>query len=171
MGGISLQQHDHIPDYKTPIEARLAKYLKIWRDDRAALSAFGLPVEQEIAKLLEWYICECLAYGPKEVADWWSDGVVQLKIEQTNTDSFKLLGVTWIDSQGLAPFEIDVELNPADDHLFARTRFRIGSLDGCGRAEVRRPRIATECVLEKRPKRDRDWAMAVELAPPEQDRS
>jgi hypothetical protein len=116
--------------------------------------------------LLEWYICECIPYGPGNLSEWWSDGVEKLVITQTADEAFKLLGVTWISSLGRAPFEIDVELNPADDQYFAKTVFRIGTLDDRGKPRVFGRLIAEESILEKRPRQDRDWAMAVELTPP-----
>src|SRR5262245_6266383 len=101
-----------IPDYKIPIEARLVKYLRVWRDDPNSVTVNGRNVEREICSLLECYICECLLYGPSNLRGWWSDGVIRLEINQTAQERFKLLGVTWIDCHGIAPFEIEVELNP-----------------------------------------------------------
>ena len=156
-----------VPDYKIPIEARLVRYLKAWRDDQSSHSANGGPVEQEIRSLLEWYICECLKYGPSNLKGWWSDGVIRLEILLTANDCFKLLGVTWIDSQGVAPFEIDAELDPKDDSKFARTIFRIGTLDEHNQPMVFDRRIDAGHILQTRPVENPDWAMAVELTPPE----
>jgi hypothetical protein len=143
--------------------------LKAWRGDPSSHSASGRPVEQEIRSLLEWYICECLTYGPSKLRGWWSDGVIRLEIRLTATNCFKLLGVTWIGSQGLAPFEIDVELNPKDDSRFARTIFRFATLDEHNRPMVFGRRIDSGHILETRPHENRDWAMAVELTPPARD--
>jgi hypothetical protein len=74
--------------------------------------------------------------------------------------------VTWIDSLGIAPFEIDVELDPHDDMYFAKTVFRIGMLDNHGHPLVCNRNLAPTRVLEMRPRYNRDWAMAVELTPP-----
>jgi hypothetical protein len=154
------------PDYKIPIETRLVKYLRIWRDDPNSLTINGRTVEQEIRGLLEWYICECIAYGPNNLGGWWSDGIIHLEINQTAQGIFKLLGVTWIDCHGIAPFEIDVELNPTDDSHFAKTIFRIGMLDDRGCPKVFNRRVDAGYILEMRPRQNRDWAMAVELTPP-----
>jgi hypothetical protein len=124
------------------------------------------PVEQELASLLEWYICECLAYGPSQLGGWWADGVIVLTIETTEPDHFKLLGVTWIDCHGIAPFEIDLELDPADDTRFAKTIFRIGTLDDRGHPQILDRRLDARSILKNRPQQNRDWAMAVELTPP-----
>jgi len=115
--------------------------------------------------LLEFYICGCIAYGPKNLGGWWSDGVVHLEIENSKPDRFKLLGVTWIDSMGIVPFEIDLDLHPNDDKYFAKTVFRIGMLDDCGRPMVCNRNLAHTRVLENRPRYDRDWAIAIELTP------
>ncbi len=92
----------------------------------------GRPLFQEMRGLLEFYICGCIPYGPKNLGGWWSDGVIHLEISEAAPDSFTLLGVTWIDSLGISPFEIDLKLDPHDDVYFARTVFRIGMLDHYG---------------------------------------
>jgi hypothetical protein len=140
--------------------------LKVWREDAASHSASGGSVEQEIRSLLEWYICECLTYGPSNLRGWWSDGVIRLEIRLTATDCFKLLGVTWIGCEGLAPFEIDVELDAKDNSRFARTILRIGTLDEHNRPMVFGRKIDAGHILQTRPVENRDWAMAVELTPP-----
>jgi len=155
-----------IPDYKIPIETRLLKYLRLWRDDPKAVTSNDRPVEQEISSLLEWYICECIHNGPGSLSDWSSDGVIHLEINQITLESFKLLGVTWIDCWGVAPFEIDVELYPLDDICFAKTIFRLGTLDDQGRPNLFDRDTHPVRVLEKRPRHNQDWAMAVELTPP-----
>jgi hypothetical protein len=121
---------------------------------------------QEICGLLEFYICACIPYGPKNLGGWWSDGVVHLDITETGRDRFTLLGVTWIDSLGIAPFEIDLELDPNDDIYFAKTVFRIGTLDSYGHPSVCNRNLAPTRVLDMRPRYNRDWAMAVDLTPP-----
>jgi hypothetical protein len=138
----------------------------MWRDNPSALTINNRSVEQEIRSLLEWYIGECIPYGPHSLGGWWSDGVIHLEIHETAPDSFKLLGVTWIDCLGTAPFEIDVELNSRDDSHFAKTVFRIGVLDDSGRPKIVDRRFDARSVLERRPRRNRDWAMAIELTPP-----
>jgi hypothetical protein len=95
--------------------------------------------------------------------------VIYLEISQTAEGSFKLLGVTWIDCYGITPFEIDVALNPRDEHSFAKTTFRIGSLDAENQPKLFDRRIDARSLLKTRPRNNRDWAMAVELTPPRQD--
>jgi hypothetical protein len=115
--------------------------------------------------LLEFYICGCIPYGPKNLGGWWSDGVIHLEIAEPKPDRITLLGVTWIDSLGISPFEIDLELDPNDDRYFAKTVFRIGMIDDFGSPTVCNRNLAPTRVLEKRPRYNRDWAMAVELTP------
>jgi hypothetical protein len=88
-------------------------------------------------------------------------------MSKSSTNSIKLLGVAWITALRIAPFEIDVELDPLCDRIFARTRFRIGSRDEFGRPRLFDYVRRTDRVLASRPERNRDWAMAVELTPPE----
>lgn len=59
---------------------------------------------QEICGLLEFYICDCISYGPNNLVGWWSDGVIHLEIANPEADRFTLVGVTWIDSLGIALF-------------------------------------------------------------------
>jgi hypothetical protein len=74
-------------------------------------------LDQEIRRLVEFYIGDCLGYGPKELCGWWSDGVIHLEIINPSSDQFKLIGVTWIDSHGITPFEIDIDLDPAEQAI------------------------------------------------------
>ena len=141
--------------------------LRLWRDNPRALAPSNQPVEQEISSLLEWYLCECLHYGPRSLSEWWSDGVIHLEVHQRTLESFQLLGVTWIDCWGLAPFEIDVELYPLDDSCFAKTIIRLGTLDEAGRPQVFNRKENPSSILEKRPRRNQDWAIAIELTPPQ----
>jgi hypothetical protein len=164
--GLTCDSDFPTPEYKIPIETRLVKYLRIWRDDPSSVTVNNRKVEHEICALLEWYICGCIPYGPSNLGGWWSDGVIHLEIQQTAPDLFKLVGVTWIDCHGVTPFEIDVELNPTDDRYFAKTIFRIGMLDDRGRPKLSDRRMDARSLLALRPQQNRDWAMAVELTPP-----
>jgi hypothetical protein len=116
--------------------------------------------------LVEFYICDCIRYGPNRLRGWWSDGVVHLEIAETIPNHFKLIGVTWIDSHGMSPFEIDVELNTSNDTYFAKTVFRIGTVGDCGEPVLASPNLAPIRVLQTRPRYNRDWAMAIELTAP-----
>jgi hypothetical protein len=140
--------------------------LRTWRITPEATVENGRTLIQEICGLLEFYICGCITYGQKNLGGWWSDGVIHLEISEPERDRFTLLGVTWIDSLGIAPFEIDLELDPNDDTYFAKTVFRLGMLDDYGRPAVCNRNLAPARVLEIRPRYNRDWAMAVELTPP-----
>jgi hypothetical protein len=122
--------------------------------------------EREICSLVEWYICECIQYGPAKIGGWWSDGIVHLEITEVAQNSFKLLGVTWIDCHGVAPFEIDLELVETDDQYFAKTVVRLGTLDDRGLPKLFHRRIDPRSIVQARPRENRDWAMAVELTPP-----
>ena len=152
---------------KISVEAQLVACLRRWRVDPHAVLDHGRTLEREIYGLLEWFICGCIAYGPRNLRSWWSDGIIHLEITHLGCEKLKLIGVTWIDCHGTAPFEIDVELDPADDHHFAKTIFRIGMLDDRGTPKLCHRNLAVGRVLDMRPRYDRHWAMAVELTPPE----
>ena len=92
--------------------------------------------------------------------------MIHLEIVEPGPDRFTLLGVTWIASLGISPFEIDLEIDPNDDTYFVKTIFRIGMLDYRGLPAVANQNLAPTRVLEARPQYNRDWAMAVELTPP-----
>jgi len=154
------------PDYKLPIETRLIKYLRVWRVDPNAVVEDGRSVESALEGVLEWFICQCLEFSPeREVRDWWSDGVIDLRITQTSDESFRLLGVTWIGSEGIAPFEIEAMLDSYRDDSLAKCVFRIGARDDHGRAVVFDRDMSCQRILDKRPKQNADWATAIELTP------
>ena len=152
---------------KPSIETRLVSALRRWVAAAGSSVAIRMAAEKEISDLLEWYIGQCLVYAPNSLRGWWSDGVIHLKVTQTSAGSLKLLGVTWIDSHGFAPFEIDVTLNPVDKLQFSKTVFRIGSVDGKHRPKLFPDSMAPARILEMRPRCNQNWAMAVELTPPE----
>lgn len=147
------------------LETRLLRCLRRWSANPDATDEDRHRLHQEICGLLEFYICDCISYGPKNLGGWWSDGVIHLEITERGSGRFALLGVTWIGALGIAPFEIDVELDPNDDSHFAKTIFRIGSLDNHGLPIVAAPNLAPSRVLETRPPYNRNWAMAIELTP------
>jgi len=153
-------------DERPMIETRLLRCLRTWRVTPDATVEDGRTLLEEVSGLLEFYICGCIPYGPRNLGGWWSDGVIHLEIVEPIPDRLKLLGVTWIGSQGIAPFEIDLELDPNDEIYFAKTIFRIGTLDNHGLPTVVKRNLAPTRVLETRPQYNRDWAMAIELTPP-----
>ena len=128
----------------------------------------GGTLEREINWLLEYYIGECLQYAPANMGDWWSDGVVCLEISQLGAEKFELIGVTWIGCDGIAPFEFIVQTDPTSDDYFVKSVFRIGTLDGWGRPIIFNHKIPASEIIGRRPRYNRDWAMAVELTPPEE---
>ena len=139
--------------------------MRCWLNEANSTAEIEKRADRDIRDLLEWYICECITYGPKSLRGWWSDGVVYLEIAQS-TKGVKLIGVTWIDCLGFAPFEIDVEITSTDPPYFTTTVFRIGMRDERGCAHICGADIAPTRVCEMRPRYNWDWAMAVELTPP-----
>ena len=153
-------------DGESLIETKLLKGLRDWRASADTDLESGRAFDQEIRNLLEFYICECIRYGPKELYGWWSDGVIHLEISELLPNHFRLIGVTWIDSKGLAPFEFDITIDPDDGNHFSRTIFRIGKRDSQGRPSLCSRDLATSRILDERPKQARGWVMAVELEKP-----
>lgn len=140
--------------------------MKSWLRDPNSIAADGRPIKEEIESHLQWYIDSCLGYGPRSLRHWWCDGVIHLDMSKSSMKSIKLLGVAWITASRIAPFEIEVEFDPARDRFFTRTLFRIGSLDESGRPTLFEYVRHTDRVIASRPQRKSDWAMAIELTPP-----
>jgi hypothetical protein len=153
-------------DRKSMIETELLNGLRDWQANPNTELDSGRTLDQKIRNLLEFYICECIRFGPKELCGWWSDGVIHLEITEPLPNHFKLIGVTWIDSKGLAPFEFDITIDPDDGNHFSRTIFRIGKRDSQGRPSLCSRDLATSRILDERPKQARGWVMAVELEKP-----
>jgi hypothetical protein len=162
----TFEDNNHIPDYKLPIETRLVRALRIWQSDRQAIIEAERSITQEICTLVDGFIGECLAYGPDTVRGWWSDGVMCLEIQELAKDCFKLYGVSWMGISTVAPFEIDVDLLPEKDTHFARTVFRIGTLDKDGHPSSIAGTADPRVVLRDRPRCNGDWAVAIELISP-----
>ncbi|MEL7335717.1 MAG: hypothetical protein AAFN70_05860, partial [Planctomycetota bacterium] len=168
LGEAVINNDTGLPKERPSIETRLLLCLRTWQVTPDVTVDDGRTLFQEICGLLEFFICGCIPYGPNNLGGWWSDGVIHLEITNPELHRFNLLGVTWIDSLGIAPFEIDLELDPNDQKYFAKTIFRIGILDHYGRPTVCNRNLASARVLANRPRYNRDWAMAVELTPPAQ---
>jgi hypothetical protein len=131
----------------------------------AALWAWSL----DVASLVEWFLCEAFRHSPDGFQrEWWSDGIVTLSLTQLSATSFLAVGATiWADSnvdlQYLAPFEIEFFFAAQNDVEFQRTIVRFGSTDREG-AIVRLPwDSCAPALIESRPRRNADWAMAIEL--------
>lgn len=151
------------------IEPNLICALLDWRAAAAGNAEDVQSLIEGICGPIEYYICDCLRYGPKSMTGWWSDGVLLLEVFEIEPDGFKLMGVTWIDSEGLAPFEFDLWIAPNNHRRFAKTVFRIGMLDASGQAFLCDRNLAAIEVLENRPRFNHGWAMAVELTGSQED--
>ena len=152
----------------TSSEERLVQWLRSWRHDPDRHGLANVDAKRTIYELLEGFISELLRYGPSSFREWWSDGVVHLEIREVTGEAtvvVRMLGVTWITSAGLAPFEIEVEFDTRVETRFARTLFRIGVLDELRHPTTCSPTLAPTRILATRPRQDGDWAMAVELTP------
>lgn len=145
-------------------EKRLLECLRTWSVTMVTDGDQRVQSIRQLSELLEYYICECIRYGPKSLRHWWSDGVVHFEVTVPKPDQFNIVGVTWIDSTGLAPFEFELEMDPSDDTCFAKTTFRLGTLDQSGFPVVCNRTISPAWLLERRPRYNHDWAIAMELS-------
>jgi hypothetical protein len=98
---------------------------------------------------------------------WWCDGVCDLAIEVLDRTSFRIVGAAiWAEDEPyyLAPFEIEFYYPVAQSESPLRTIVRFGVADYLGNIE-RTPYgdAIAGWMIGERPKRDPDWAFAVEL--------
>src|SRR6056297_2013960 len=95
---------------RSEAERRLVGALRAWHFESRAGNAHRVAkVQQEIQDTLEYFICECLTHDPSSrLGGWWSDGVTHLRIENQSDRQYRLRGTTWIGSDGIAPFDIDL---------------------------------------------------------------
>ena len=152
-------------------EHLLIQAIRRWElDSRAGEHELIAKAEQHIKTILERFIGDCLSHDPSSrLRGWWSDGVTYLRVKHQANRTFNLRGTTWIGSDGIAPFDFELVLPDDEGRHFDRIRFRIGLLDELGCPTLCDPGWAVDRVLERCPRYNRDWAMAIELTPPKQE--
>jgi hypothetical protein len=153
----------------TSLEQRIVAELLRWKSlleqDRSSVTAN----QSDVAGLIEYYLCEVFKYkNSAPSSGWWCDGVVELSISQPSDHSFLIVGVAyWAESSRspfyLAPFEMDFELTMLDAIQTERIIVRFGSLDHTGQIKRNSLRTSTWLLVQRRPKRNEDWAFAVEI--------
>jgi hypothetical protein len=123
--------------------------------------------------LLEAFLCDSFSYYSKAAKQgWWSDGVMDLRVQRIGKAAFRVIGLTWWSDRKamnhwVAPFETEFYFDAEGSLDFTRTVVRFGSRDKEGI-------IRSSCSIhprlrhEDRPIVDSNWAMAIELTPPEQ---
>lgn len=128
-------------------------------------------VEQEIASWLEYFLCDAFDCDPESARrGWWSDGVMDLRIEQLDNTSFRAIGSTYfgernVREQWVGPFEVEFYFAARGSLEFVRTIVRFGWKDKKGRI-VRSGCLHPRLRSTRRGLRNADWALAIELTPP-----
>ena len=129
-------------------------------------------VQQHIAELLEPFLCDAFTYHSEGARQgWWSDGVMDLRIDQIGRADFRVIGLTWwaereVNKQWIGPFEVEFYFGAKDSLDFTRTVVRFGWRDKKGN-------MRSSCSLHPRLRedgrrlQDADWVMALELTPPD----
>ena len=154
-----------------PIDRRIARLLWLWASDPERVMKDGWNVQQHIAGLLEPFLCEAFTYHSEGARQgWWSDGVMDVRIEQIGSSGFRTIGLTWwaernVGAQWIGPFEVEYYFDVEDSLEFTRTIVRFGWKDKNGN-------MRSSCSLHPRLRKDRrqvkdsDWVLAIELTPP-----
>jgi hypothetical protein len=95
----------------------------------------------------------------------WCDGVLQLSIARLHRLGLAISGVCYCPHE-LAPFELEFHFERRRDLVPLRTVLRFGDL-GHGRNGAMHTSAKNAVVIvANRPKRNQDWAVAVELTTP-----
>jgi hypothetical protein len=104
-------------------------------------------------------------------ARWWCDGVLELSVTQTTPTSFLIVGAAiWADAREhsspfyIAPFELEFFFASPHEPEAERCIVRFGVEEPS--VDIRRipyDRMAAR-VVYNRPKRNQDWAFAIELS-------
>lgn len=146
--------------------------LWIWNRDQEAVLEDGRDVQRRIAGLLEWFLCDAFTYHPEGAKQcWWSDGVIDLRLERISDTAIRASGSTWwaegMKGQWIAPFEIEFYFPTVEALDFTRTVVRFGWVDRNGRI-IRNSSylVNPDLRTDGRKRKNSDWAMAIELTPP-----
>lgn len=145
------------------IEYRLACALLQWSRQPSAESRDG------IAGLLEPFLSNAFSECPfPPQREWWSDGVAYLSLEQITNSHIQAVGVTYCassdsDAQFLGPFEIDFYFDSHVSDAFTRARVRFGAIDRHDKVVQSSLDSTPYTLADRRPKRDSDWAMSIEI--------
>ena len=160
---------------REPNETHIARLLWAWSCDLEAVveDDDGRRIDQHLAFLLEWFLCDALKHSSAGArGGWWSDGVISLQIKRLTPTSFRMTGTTfWAAGKGrndwVAPFDVEFSFPAIDSVEWTGIIVRFGWLGhdgeivqsiGCIHPRERWP----DKVI-----RDSEWAMAIELTPPQ----
>jgi hypothetical protein len=148
-----------------PLEKRIASELWKWAflspGERREVTANG----SDLCVMIEFYLSGIFQqFAFTRSRGIWCDGVVELSIRQMNRRAFVIVGIAFAPSQ-LAPFEIEFHFTRRRDKEPLRAIVRFGGCEDDGEVHWHSNLKNAAATLAKRPKCDRDWAVAVELTP------
>lgn len=147
-----------------PLETKIATELWRWAflsdEERARWAANA----REFEECLEFYLCSLF-----ETVEFtrsrgiWCDGVMNLVMTRPSRLSFLIAGAAWAPNE-VRPFELEFYFSKRRSLTPIRTvlRFGFGNSTGSGR---HRRCLDAEGIVANRPRRNPDWAVAVELRP------
>jgi hypothetical protein len=163
-GRITFAERDQRSDaLEQEIAAGLWRWAFLSPDAREELAAN----RSDLSLAIEYYLG-----GVFQVIDFtrfrgiWCDGVLELCVEKITRCSFMVTGISFSPSL-LAPFEIEFHFSRRRDTDPVRTIIRFGDRDTDGEIYWHRNSANAATIVANRPKRNRDWAVAVELTPQE----
>ncbi|MEM8671966.1 MAG: hypothetical protein AAGG48_30895 [Planctomycetota bacterium] len=160
----STEEHAFNDDAVSPLEVRIAETLWRWKfaseSERNAIVA-----DANLLPMIEhWFPFADIPLTRK--LGTWCDGISTLEIASPSRLSFLLAGVGWFPTY-LAPFELEFHFpRSRDTHahcIILRLGFR-GRLFNANDRHVPTTRDDA-AAFARRPQRNQDWAVAVELTP------
>jgi hypothetical protein len=154
---------------REPLELPLVRALWCWAatpcDDPVARQSAA----DEVGRWIDGFIGRCFRFSTSSASDsWWTDGTAKVVLTQSSPVSINAVGATvWAGNfRGfcLAPFECDFYFASPNAPECERIIVRFGKLNKHGEI-LRIPFDSTpESVIASRPKKDSDWAFAIEIA-------
>ncbi|MCA9150889.1 MAG: hypothetical protein KDA92_16370 [Planctomycetales bacterium] len=165
------------PEFELDLhDGKLAVALRHWCQDHPDPSESRSIEQKRLAELLGIWLASPLLENPvKWNRGWWPDGIVHLELDKRDNKLVVASGVTiWVDNNArqhaygdfLAPFEIEFYFASPSSFRFRKTVVRFGIRDGKDGIEKcpysRIPHVRRQ-IFEKRPRRNSDWALAIEI--------
>jgi hypothetical protein len=157
---------DNTPDSR---EVAIARELWRWRSLPEAERAEITSTRSRLSVDVDCYLARAFSFkNSASSRNWSTDGVLELSISQTAPTSFLIVGAAiWLDHSiefYVAPFELEFNFAAPNEIEPERCIIRFGVEEPSG--NIRRipyDRMAARVVF-KRPKRNQDWAFAIELS-------
>lgn len=113
--------------------------------------------------MLEYYLCGAFHLVEfTRYRDIWCDGVVEISIEKLNRCAFRVSAAAYC-PQRLAPVEIEFHFAQRRALQPTHSIVRFGKLDAEGEIAWYSNKNHASSIVANRPRRDADWAIAVQL--------